>query len=120
MGPTYWKLPAIALPDLTPARARDLVVDCFYFAHHETFERAKRRLGARPPDEDSLRATVIGAVRMAFRESGGDFDRPTVASLAGAIAVLGRKAESWGTPPDIVRHHGDQIRRLLERMERGG
>jgi len=119
-GRVHWRLPEIPLADLTPARARDLVVDCFYFAQDETFERVKRKLGARPPDPDAIRATVIGAVRIAFRESGGDFDHPTVASIANAVAVLGCKAESWGTPVDIVRHHADQIRSLLQRMEARG
>ncbi len=67
-------------------------------------------------DDVSLRAIIVSAVRLAFRDSGGDFDHPTVASLANAIAVLARKAESWGTPPDIVRHHREQLGALLLRL----
>jgi hypothetical protein len=116
MGNSCWKLPESQLVSLTPGRARDLVVECFFFAQRETFTRARQKLGATHIDDTSLRANVVGAVRLAFKESGGDYDHPTVASLANAIAVLGRKAESWGTPQDIIQHHANQIGAMLQRM----
>jgi len=114
-----WKLPQSGLSDLTPARARDLVVDCFFFAQHETFARTMQNLGARAFDDASVRANIVCAVRLAFKESGGDYDQPTLASLASAVAVLERKAEAWGTPPDIVHHHRDQVADMLRRMGLG-
>jgi len=115
-----WKLPESQLVDLTPEKARDLVVECFYYAQHETFLRTKQKLGVTRLDETSLRASIVGAVRLAFDEIGGDYDHPTVASLRSAIAVLARKAESWGTPMDIIQHHARQIGRVLSRMGSGG
>lgn len=116
MNTACWKLTEAHLAQLTPLRARDLVVECFYFAQHETLERTRMKLGAAHHDEAAIRASVVGAVRLAFKETGGEYDRPTATSLAAAIAVLARKAEAWGTPEDIVRHHHDQIVGMLRRL----
>jgi len=115
-----WKLPESQIVDLTPEKARDLMVECFYYAQHETFLRTKQKLGVTRLDEASLRASIVGAVRLAFDETGGDYDHPTAATLRTAITVLARKAESWGTPMDIIQHHASQIGRVLSRMESGG
>jgi hypothetical protein len=104
------------LEGLTPLRARDLLVECFYYAQHETLARTRLRLGVGHLDEASIRAGVTGAVRLAFKEAGGDYEHPTASSLAGAIDVLARKAEAWGTPEDVVRHHHEQIMRMLQRL----
>ena len=116
MSAACWTMTDRDFEDLTPLRARDLVVECFYYAQHETLARARVRLGAGHIDEASIRAGVTGAVRLAFKEAGGDFDHPTAGALAEAIDVLARKAKAWGTPEDIVRHHHRQIERLLQRL----
>ncbi len=115
-GEALWNLPHVDTDSLTPPKARDLVVECFYFAHSETLARAKVKLGSTSTNEAALRSNIAGAVRLAFQESGGDYDRPTVASLRSAIEVLARKAESWGTSPDIIRHHAEQIQTMLARI----
>jgi hypothetical protein len=118
MSESCWTMSELELEGLTPLRARDLVVECFYYAQHETLARTRLRLGVGHLDEASIRASVTGAVRLAFKEAGGDYEHPTAGSLAGAIDVLARKAESWGTPEDIVRHHREQIERMLRRLAR--
>ena len=62
---------------------------------------------------------MVRAVRLAFKESGGEFNHPTIASLDATIAVLSRKAEAWGTPADIIQHHRGQMAALLRRIRRG-
>jgi hypothetical protein len=112
-----WKLPASPLrDDLTPQAARDLIIECFYQAQCETFARAKEKLTGTSQAPGDVRTSVIGAVRLAFKECGGDFDRPTKRSLGQTVEVLGRKAQSWGTPGDIIEHHAAQIRLLLEQV----
>ncbi|MEW5764520.1 MAG: hypothetical protein ACOYXN_09415 [Acidobacteriota bacterium] len=107
-----WVVPAADLLNLTPEKARGLIVRCFLEAQKETFARARERLG-QTPTEEALLANVEGAVRLAFRESGGEYDRPTPESLGKVVEVLARKAGSWGTPDDVIRHHRDQIGRVL-------
>lgn len=108
-----WTVPECEFRGLTPERARDLIVECFFQAQHETFERAKQRVGSADTDPKAIRAAVIGAIRVAFKESGGDFDRPTPTSLGRMVEVLARKAGAWGTPDEIVAHHRAQIDRML-------
>lgn len=110
-----WVCPAWRLRDLDPIRARDLVVDCFYHAQGETFRHQKERMGV-PADKDSLRRTVIGAVRAAFDKTGGDFEHPTAESLRRAVQALGASAASWGTPKEIIEHHQSQIEEMLARL----
>ena len=108
-----WTVPEAELHELSPAHARDLIVECFFQAQHETFLRAKQRVSSRPAAPDAIHAAVVAAVRVAFKESGGDYDHPSSASLARMVDVLARKAQSWGTPDDVVTHHRGQIGRVL-------
>lgn len=110
---TCWLVPESEFRNLSNARARDLIVECFFQAQNETFVRAKQRVGSQAFDEPSIRAAVVGAVRVAIKEVGGDFDRPTADVLAKMVEVLARKAEAWGTPPDVIAHHRAQVNRLL-------
>jgi len=98
---------------LTVLRARDLIVECFFQAQRETFERAKHRVGSTSFDANSIRSAVVAAVRLAFKESGDDFEHPSRESLARMVAVLARMSASWGTPDDVIAHHLTQVGRLL-------
>ena len=113
-----WVVPAKDLVDLTPEKARGLIVRCFLEAQKETFARARERLG-QTPTEATLLANVEGAVRLAFRESGGEYDHPTAENLEKVVEVLARKAGSWGTPQDVIRHHKGQIGRVLAALSTG-
>lgn len=109
------------LVDLTPRRARDLVVQCFFNAQVETFRRAATKLGA-GASQEQLQRTVEGAVRLAFRSTKGDFEHPTKESLMAAVMDLAGKASAMGTPHDIIEHHKQQLGRVFEvlsQAERG-
>ena len=110
-----WVVPAEALIGLDAVAVRDMLVECFTAAQRETFARAKESLGM-PIDEESLRRSVTGAVRAAFKSAGGDFDAPTKSSIILAIDVLAASAAAWGTPADIVDHHHQQIEVVVSRL----
>lgn len=116
MSHQRWNMPESEMVGLTPAKARELIEECFYQAQCETFARAKEKLGSSDTSPDSIRKAVTGAVRTAFREVGGDYEEPDVLTLRRVVEVLARKADSWGTPTDIVQHHGGQIMRMLDRL----
>lgn len=107
-----WRPPRTRLLGLTPAGARDLVVDCFFHAQRETFARSRDAAGL-ASDDEKVRSTVVGAVRAVFHEVGGNFDAPTVEHVGEVVEALGRKAASWGTPPDVVTHHVAQLREMV-------
>lgn len=105
------------LQHLTPVKARDIIVHCFFEAQKETFTRAMKTLGNIPNDAD-LKVKLEGAVRLAFREAEGDFDHPNLQSLMKAVQVLGNKAAAMGTPPDIIGHHQAEIMKVFEALGR--
>jgi hypothetical protein len=98
-----WDLSDSDLLDMTPIKARDLIVECFYQAQKETISDPGRRIG-QAQNQAELRNTVSGAVRLAFREAAPDFDRLTKHSLMAVVQILARKSQPWGTPADIVEH----------------
>ncbi|MBI4684913.1 MAG: hypothetical protein HY755_06915 [Nitrospirae bacterium] len=111
-----WSLEEDDLADLSPAKARDLIIKCFYESQKETFLSARRQLGVRSSDED-IHASVVAGVQLAFRETGGDFEHPTREGLMKVVDVLAKKSSSWGTPPDIIQHHICQIRKIVDRLQ---
>jgi hypothetical protein len=107
---------AADLADMTPIKARDLIVQCFQEAQKEHLAAASELIH-QPHDQTDLRNMVIGAVRMAFKETGGDFDQPTKATLMKVVEVLARKSEQRQTPKEIIAHHKGEIERVLRALE---
>lgn len=107
-----WAVDPSDLVDLTPAAARDLIIECFFHAQRATFARSRDQMGLESNPE-KVHATIVGAVRAVFKESAGSFEAPTRSALLEVAETLGRKAVSWGTPEDIVQHHQAQADRIL-------
>lgn len=105
------------LKDLTPASARELLVECFFQAQKETFLRAAVSLRHEVPPDAELRKTVEGAVRFAFRSVKADFQNPTPQSLVAVIGKLAEQASAMGTPADIIAHHKQQLSRVVAALE---
>jgi hypothetical protein len=110
-----WRLDDSSLEGLTPVRARDLIVTCFFQAQKEAYAEAKGDLGL-SRDDQSVMESVETSIRMAFRQVGGDWDHPTRDELCQLIDLLARKSATFGTPEEIVRHHRGQIQRVLDRL----
>jgi hypothetical protein len=110
-----WVVSEAELIDVDLVTARALVVKCFMTAQKETFAQTKEQMGL-PGDERSLERSVLGAVRVAFKRAGGDFDHPTKDSIQGACQSLAATSCAWGTPPDVVAHHTLQIQKVLSRL----
>jgi hypothetical protein len=103
--------------DLTPKRARDLVVECFFQAQHEMMEQGQAATGL-DVDPVAIRMGAESAVRMAFASTGGDFENPDKASLLLAVESLLEMAGTFGTPADIIQHHEQQIAIVLAGLHR--
>jgi hypothetical protein len=103
------------LAALTPLKARDLIVECFFNAQKETLFRAKQRLGNEAND-NTLRHSAANIVKTAMKDTGGDFNSPTKEILQTVVPLLAKKASAWGTPADIVERHKEQIQNMLERL----
>ena len=112
---TRWTMAPSDLLDLTPIKARDLVTRCLLEAQRETFAQNEQRLGHQAED-DHLRFVVEGAVRLAFRETGQNYNHPTAEGLTKVVQLLATKSSRWGTPPEIIEHHKQQISRVLQTL----
>ena len=110
-----WCVSDTDLVDLTPAKMRELIVDCFFHAQKETLARASSAMQM-PSGDDDLRLTITSAVRRAFDEVDGDFEQPDKASIMGCLGVLARKAEIWGTPSEVIEHHKGEMMRAMSAL----
>jgi hypothetical protein len=108
----YWCISDADLQDLDPQKAREILVECFYEAQRETFARVKKQLGSRALEED-VRKSVVTAIKLAFKETGHSYEKPTRRALEDVVEMLANKAQSWGTPDDIIEHHKGEIQRLF-------
>jgi len=109
---TRWTPTDADLDGLTVERARDLIVKCFFEAQKETLARARAHSG-RGQDVGAVHQDVEKIVRMVFKEHGLSFEQPTAESLGVVVTSLANKAESWGTPPDVVEHHKTTIQKMF-------
>lgn len=111
-----WFVTSKDLQKMTPAKARDLIIKCFYAAQKETFANIKLQEKL-PASEQEVKNTVTAAVKSVFTQIGEDFENPTKPGLLKVVEVLAANARSWGTPEDIIRHHKGQIQKVLNALK---
>lgn len=107
-----WFLTEDDLRDMDPLKARDLIVKCFAEAQKETFQRAREHMGVQADDEQLLQ-NLRSAVKVTFKDVGGDFFAPTKDTLERVVESLASKSKSFGTPEDVIEHHREQIESVL-------
>lgn len=111
----HWSVSEADLVGLDAAKARNLIVRCFFEAQKETVARAQESLGM-GHDDAAVHRAVEDAVRLAFTSSGFSFDRPTKPALQAVVELLARRSSAFGTPTDIIAHHKEQIELVLGRL----
>ena len=114
-----WEVKSSSLIGLTPVKARDLLVDCFYTEQKATFRAISSgddRVA--PPSGDDIYRRVSAAVRFAFMEVGGDFTKPTISAIERAVDFLANRAALWGTPSEVTKHNKAQMRKVVEALRR--
>lgn len=107
-----WSVDDDRLGSITPAGARDLLVECFTVAQGEVFRRAALSLDMMA-DTDTTRSQVENSIKLKFKELGYDYEKPDVASLREVMTALAAQARIWGTPADVIEHHLLEMNRVL-------
>ncbi len=107
-----WKCDDEHLMNMTPSRARDLIIQCFFDAQKETFARAKKDLG-KEVNDPAIHRSIETVVKLTFAEADGNFENPSKEDLGKVVQALALKAALWGTPADIVEYHKGEISRVL-------
>ncbi|TDB39832.1 MAG: hypothetical protein D9V44_02490 [Actinobacteria bacterium] len=110
-----WRLQEVLPAEIDVATARDIVLDCFYTVHGAHFEATKAHLGV-SVDEKRVRQSAKGALRLAFRHTGGSYDAPTKAQLEKVMEHLDAQSRSWGTPEHLIRNHRAELQRVIARI----
>lgn len=107
-----WFLDERDVEGLTPVKARDLILRCFYEAQKETYSRSRQSLGM-TTSNDAITQSILTTVKLAFKEVGADYEQPSAQDLMKVVDVLARKAMAWGTPEDVIEHHKLQIEKVF-------
>jgi hypothetical protein len=110
-----WKAPG-TIADLDGPAARDLLIECFYTSQRRMFERQKRRMGI-PVHPDSIRRSVNGAVRAAFRREGACWEDPGRQEMERVIERLSVQARAWGTPEAVIQRNRSEFEKVLARLQ---
>ena len=101
---------------MTPMKARDLIIKCYFEAQRERFSREQKSLSDKKANDDELHKSAAAAVKVVFKEMGGDFENPTKFYLDQAAQSFAKKAAAWGTPADIIAHQKVQLTKIMESL----
>ena len=110
-----WSLSERLPAEISPERARDIVLECFATVHGPHYAATKAHIGV-SVDEATIRRSVKGTLRIAFKNAGGDFEHPDRDMLERVVRYLRDKSLSWGTPAHVVEKHQRDIARVLMRV----
>lgn len=94
--------------EITAIMARDAIIECFYQAHC-----LESRAGGE--NEEFDRAYCRTVVERAFRDAGGDFNRPDKKSIVGAMDYLAEFSRSFRSQ-EIIKKHYNEIMALVNKL----
>jgi len=98
---------------VSPFEVRENLLRCFSNENRDRFAAQERALG-RPSDGA---AAVETMVRLAFKQVGGSFDRPSRETLTRVANLLSERSLEWGVSADDVFHCHANIMREIARVE---
>ena len=111
-GHVRWSVNKKDLIGLTPIKARDLIIDCFFEIQRDSYVRS---LGL--SDEKQWKIMAVSTVRRTMSELHENFDTPSKQSLVRLVEGLAEKSSTWGAPPDEIVHHMMQLSELLNALK---
>lgn len=110
-----WTLSENDLAGLTPLKARDLLLKCFFEAQKETLVQAEKRIFG-SADEERIKADTLKMTKSLATTFHVDFENPTKTGLLKLLEEMVKMSLAWGTPQEIVDYHKNQIVRMLDTL----
>ena len=109
-----YQAPLLTNLKVTPELVRDELLVCF-----ESANREFARLMVQPITDDALKGQVRKFVESVFQKCGASFTNPTKWGIVTAIGECKSNAEKMMGPQgaDIVRHHYEEMMKLVSRLE---
>lgn len=117
-----WRVEESDLVGLTPERARDLLIQCFYEAQADG-HCPEGGAHSREVYEEEMRRTIMDVIRLSFEDLGLDYDRPTPECIDKVVECLRAIADQTGTPRRVIEHHlleFAKVQRALTEAGRAG
>ena len=104
--------------NVTPAIARDAIIQCFYEAHCNVLELAKETFGHPPKKkfEEMKKSHVKELVHDIFDKTGGDFNKPTKDDLLKVLENLKGFAKIY-RKPEVIKKHISEIMLLINKLD---
>lgn len=114
-GSKVWTVDAAELDSMTPVRARDLLVECFFAAQSEAYARTSHEKHAEIGRVE-VKKTVESLIRMKFRDLGHDWDSPTADGFHQVALSLAVEAAQWGTSPETIERSMAELRKVRQSL----
>ena len=111
-----WFVSADDLKEVTPKKARDIIIRCFIDAQKATFAMSGEKQGKKLSDAELYEAIEL-EVKKTFNEAKCNFENPTKECLRKVVDLLYIKSASLGTPKEVRDHHKGQIEKILRRLD---
>ena len=93
---------------ITPLLVRDAIVECFFQAHCAD-------TGVELGEEGVNKNYCQSIIKKAFREAGGDFDKPTKGTILKVLDKLLDFSQNFRNP-EIIKKHYNKITKLVNKM----
>jgi hypothetical protein len=111
-----WTITEYDAVDLTPVKVRNLMIRCFTYAHlEEALEKKQKRLTY--DDYDTAKETLIGEIKVTFRQVGEDFENPTKKGLSKVLHTLAEKQINRGATISIIESHRSQLYSVISQLQ---
>lgn len=104
-----------AMEPVSPLEAREQLLHCFARENGGRFAEQERALGINNGDGDGVAGAEM-MVRLAFQQVGGDYERPSRASLSQVATLLAERSLTWGAPAEMVLECYEDVIRVIGRV----
>jgi len=104
--------------NITPVNVREAIIECFFQAHGEIEKKNLKELQADFGESGMARLTRAHTeriIRKSFKETGGNFERPSKKEIIACMDWLAEYSKNFRAP-EIIKKHYSQIMKLVDRL----
>ncbi|MBI9103997.1 MAG: antitoxin family protein [Spirochaetales bacterium] len=110
-----WNISKNDYIDLTPVKARNVMIRCFMYAHLEEVLTSKRKR-VTYNDYDLAKDGLLAEIKLTFKQVDEDIQHPTKSALKKVLNLLTQKQINRGATPEIIKNHQRQLTQLIDAL----
>ncbi len=111
-----WEITEDDTVNLTPSKVRDLIIQCFTYAHFEEVLEKKKGLITHT-DFDVVRNCLIAEIKVTFNQANENFENPTKQGLLKVINILAKKQINRGGNSFIIENHRTKLYSVISKLK---